>query len=775
MDAGSRSAAANWSAAPKQNRKHSRRKGDAAYISRCLFYIAVTLAIGACNLRRPEVTLTLVPIESRTPQATDLGELPTETRVAQKLPTPTAQSSPTDIDLPTITHTIAPTLTAWAQPTPTASFEATSSLTNQPTRTETPVPSATETTAPTDTVEPAATDTTVPSSTHSSAPTATPGASPTRILPRTATATETAPGGSDETPTPTAVPELVVRSVGTATAEATATPVSTLLPTLTPLPTLDATELARLIATAVPRATALETWTAVPTALPPTAPAVVTPISASATQSADVAPASTQARSTSQPALGAATFTPTPPPTRFQPTVAVRRELIVEQIPPPVFAPARINIAGASVYQYDVGFDQPFSFPDLQVRGGVVLFSPNPAAPGSYLRTDQVGMLWYRPVGAQNDGAMSYSPFHEGYGAPSSDVNKNRVVEIDWSADGTQFSFRIDPPPGQDTANAGVWFWQPVRETPTDPTYPVIRDCVTDGYLSCQLVNRSNAQNWKTIDVAWSPIPGRSDILLTLALTGEGRQALAVVQARRDADYTKQAPEFFRYDYGHWNSDGSGIVVSGRRADGRVMIGLVNSDLRGERLVLDASSVGLWVQDAARRPNGQIVALGRPGGPHDNAPLSLYNSSGVRLSGPIGDAAPESVRWYADRSAVVVTVHGRQYTVSADGGLITDSAELARNPAFGTGNIGVAPVPDAVIQNSEYFPGQQLRTVQNLNLRQGPSTAHAIIAGLYAGDYVAIIAGPYDNQGYRWWRVQTAGNALGWIAGTIDGRPTISP
>ena len=81
----------------------------------------------------------------------------------------------------------------------------------------------------------------------------------------------------------------------------------------------------------------------------------------------------------------------------------------------------------------------------------------------------------------------------------------------------------------------------------------------------------------------------------------------------------------------------------------------------------------------------------------------------------------------------------------------------------------------AVIQNSEYFPGQQLRTVQNLNLRQGPSTSHQIVGGLDAGDYVAVLAGPYDNQGYRWWRVQTAGNALGWIAGTIGGRPTIRP
>ena len=494
-----------------------------------------------------------------------------------------------------------------------------------------------------------------------------------------------------------------------------------------------------------------------------------------ATEGADRVPAGTQLPSTSQPEFGAATFTPTATSTQFQPTVVVRQDLIVEQIPPPVFASSTFSTLGASVYQYDVGFGQPFDYQGLQLRGGVVLFSPNPAASDSYLRTDQVGMLWYRPINVANEGAMSYSPFHEGFSAPSSDDNKNRVVEIDWSADGTQFTFRIDTPPGQDNVNAGVWFWQRENVTPTDPTYPVIRDCVRPGYISCQIVSQSNARYWKTIDVAWSPVRGRNDILLTLELTEEGRQALAIVHATRNADYAEQAPEFFRYDYGHWNTDGSGIVVSGRRADGRVIIGMVNSDLRGERVILDASFVGLWVQDAVRRPNGQIVALGRPGGPTDNAPVSLYNSAGVRLSGPIGAAAPDSVSWYPDRSAVVVAVHGRQYTVQVDGGRITDTTDLTRNPSFGTGNVGAAPIPAAVIQNSEYFPGQQLRTVQNLNLRQGPSTSHQIVGGLDAGVYVAILAGPYDDEGYRWWRVQTAGNAVGWIAGTIGGRPTIRP
>ena len=467
---------------------------------RCLFYIAITLVIGACNLRRPEVTLTLVPIETRTAEATDVRESATETRVAQNVPTPTIQSSPTDVVIPTFADTAAPTLTATNEPTSTVTVEPSLTSTDLPTVTETPLPTATVTlsSTATDTMVPTATATmepTVPatvvaSSTHTPVPTPTPRPSPTRILPRTATATEVGQAKPDveASATPTAIRELVVRSAGTATVPPTVTISRTLPPTLTPLPTLNATELAGLLATPSPRATLPVTWTAVPTSLQSALPVLSTPLLASATEGADRRPASTQFQSTSQPEFGAATFTPTFTPTRIQPTVVVRQDLIVEQIPPPVFAPSTFSTLGASVYQYDVGFGQPFDYQGLQLRGGVVLFTPNPAASDSYLRTDQVGMLWYRPINVANEGAMSYSPFHEGFSVPSSDDNKNRVVEIDWSADGTQFTFRIDTPPGQDNVNAGVWFWQRENVTPTDPTYPVIRDCVTAGYISCQIV-----------------------------------------------------------------------------------------------------------------------------------------------------------------------------------------------------------------------------------------------------------------------------------------------
>ena len=146
-------------------------------------------------------------------------------------------------------------------------------------------------------------------------------------------------------------------------------------------------------------------------------------------------------------------------------------------------------------------------------------------------------------------------------------------------------------------------------------------------------------------------------------------------------NYAQRQPNFVRYDYGYWNPNGQGIIVSGQRPDGRVIIGEVNNDLSGERVILDASALGLWLRDAVRRPNGQVVALGRPGGP-GSGPVALYDSSGRQLTGFIGVAAPEDVRWYPNRSLVVVSVQGRQYTVQVAGGSIVDATERLSNPQF---------------------------------------------------------------------------------------------
>ena len=576
---------------------------------------------------------------------------------------------------------------------------------------------------------------------------------PTRILPITVTSTAT--------PAPTRkLPQQVEESFPAPTTQATAIVIRPSLPTLTALPTLDETEVAKMLATPLPRPTLPATWTAAPIlSATPDFGFVFNP-----KQPGDSTPDSQ---------AGVQVLTPTPSPTAIQPTVAVRQDLIRPVISPPVSQTTTFSSSGVSVYQYNVGPGQVFSFENIQLGGGVRLFLPNPLDSNSWVRTDYTGLLRFRPIGVGHEDVLTYSPFHAGFSASSIEQNKYRIVELDWSADGRQFSFRIDTPPGLDNSAAGVWFWQPILDRIHGATYQIIRDCVAPGYNPCNFVNPSSAQHWKTIDVQWSPTPGSNSLLLTLQLPQEGRNALAITQAVRDPGYANNAPHFVRYDYGHWNLEGRGITVSGRRPDGRVIIGEVNNDLSGERLILDASARGLWVRDAVRRPNGQYVALGRPGGP-GSGPLAVYDGNGNQLSGFIGDAAPEAVRWYPNRNLVVVTVNGRQYTVQVQGGTIVDTTDLTYNPQFSQSGFGSSLIPAAVIAGTEYYPGQQLRiVVPVLNIRQEPITASGVLGQLVTGEYVAILAGPYQNEGHHWWQVQTWNNLIGWITGKISGNPTL--
>ncbi|MCY3831458.1 MAG: SH3 domain-containing protein [Chloroflexi bacterium] len=655
--------------------------------------LLVALFISACNLRRPQVTLTLAPIETST--------------------------------LAPIDATAAPELAETATLTP--------SMTSSPIATVTEMPSATP-------ASPTATETAAPS--------------PTPILPPTSTPTSSATAAEDDTPTATSPP----------TADG-------LRPTLTFPPTMDDTEVAQLLATRPPLPTQPADGTA---ASPPplTAATASTPVltrSADSDQLIDSTPLGTP-----PPAeVGVRERLPPPSPTLFQPTVAVRPEWIpptisVESLVPP------FGVRGASVFQYNVDADQAFSFPDIPpLAGGVRLFLPNPIDANSWVRTDHFGIVRFRPIDAAQEGMITRSPYHEGYAVPSIDVNKNRVVELDWSADGMQFSFRIDPPQGTDTSNAGVWFWQPIVDPAHGAAYAVIRDCPADGHLSCQLVNRvGNPWQWQTRGVQWSPIRGSNTLLLTVRLTAKGRNALALVEATRDTNYARQQPRFVRYDYGYWNPNGQGIVVSGRRPDDIVIIGEVNNDWSGERVILNGSERGLWLRDAVRRPNGEIFALGRKGKP-GSGPVALFDSAGVQLTPFIGDAAPEDLRWFPERDAALVSVRGRQYVVEVDSRRVTDVTDRLSDPQFEARAPAVASGLTGLIENSQYAPGEQLRLLQPLNIRQEPSTARPPIGSLQTGDYIAILAGPHRDSRYVWWQVQTASDVIGWIAGQIDGAPTI--
>ena len=203
-------------------------------------------------------------------------------------------------------------------------------------------------------------------------------------------------------------------------------------------------------------------------------------------------------------------------------------------------------------------------------------------------------------------------------------------------------------------------------------------------------------------------------------------------------------------------------------------------------MVFDARSVGLWMGYANQSRDGQIYALGAPGGPGGG--LSIYNMQGQALTGTIGSGQPQRVEWSPDGRGVYVEVGGRQYVAFVSGEVrdITGSVAGARAvnwvsgilpPSEETGTSGAAPLPSGVIAGSEYQPGEQRRVYSDqLNVRTGPGSSYGFARGfLVAGEYVRILAGPVEAEGAIWWQVQTADGSVGWVAGAINGVSTLGP
>jgi hypothetical protein len=306
--------------------------------------------------------------------------------------------------------------------------------------------------------------------------------------------------------------------------------------------------------------------------------------------------------------------------------------------------------------------------------GDARLFAQNTVFPESYARVDSFGMLSFAPPGG-GEGVMTFSPFYEGFTAPSAAENKNRVVEIEWSPNGQYLAFVVYPPEGTDTAAAGVWFWQPDRSMPTDPTYTLMHDCPASYYISCTFTG-SSVGIWRTINIEWSP--ASNYILSTVFLPDMGRQGIAVVAAVRDAEYRKNPVNIWLYDYGSWLPDGR-ILVSGKRPDGLVIVGIVTpinggKELVDEQILFNASANNLWVESAAMRPDGNIVALVRDAGSGGAVYLALIaNGTATPISGFIGGNAPQRTEWSQGNRTIIVQVDGVQYIVDATNGSITQA------------------------------------------------------------------------------------------------------
>lgn len=725
----------------------------------------------------PTFTPTHTPNPSETPTFTDTpSATPTDTPTATPSNTPTFTPTNTPSDTPTGTQT--PTFTDTPSPTPTLT------LTPSPTPSETPTLTETPTFTPNPTETPSLTFT----PTASETPTATPTATATLTETATQTFTPSPEPSPTMPPSPTPLPLILPTETPTFTLTPSLTPSWTVTPapSFTPLPpTLDPTRIAEQVfatrtAFAITQTAQRPTETPTNTVTPPTldvtptfitaAPqtpvpedlGIFTPVPGEATQEQFVL--------TSTPTLAPTVAISVPIP----PTVALR------DIPRPAdFNP--VEMTGPRAFAIVPGGVGGVTIGGFDLLNNTLLFERNPVDPSQYVLTNTAGSLFFTDAnGARRLDTSPFSRFEPG----TAEENQYFVTDVAWSPNGGYVAYIVNgqrhPNP---TAEDGVHIYS----TSSGTSFTLLRDAPGTWHPGYQL-GGSRQFLHRTDKITWSP---SGDVVLArVRITDDWAQpsqgALFVLRLDQDPN---QVPGALRYDYGAWANDGSRLVVSGRRPDGTVIIGTVNRDGSGEEVILNASALGLWVQDAVQRPNGTFVALGREGGP--GGALRLYDQNGSPLTGFIGGAAPERVDWSPDRSAVLVIAGGRVYVANVNGTVQDITANIggtravnwvsgglpagAQSSDTSGGAIPSGFIPSGVIEGSRYTPGQQLRVLsaEGLRIRAEPNLSANQLGGVNQGEYVAILAGPVRFDNIEWWRVQTAASLVGWIAGEIGGFSTL--
>lgn len=712
--------------------------------------IVCALILSACAGRPlPQATPTVAP--TRTPT-----------------PTPPTQVAlnPTRTPIPTLTNTLELTLTITAEPT----------LTQTPAPTETP----TETTAPSNTplprFEPTNTPTSTQTATHTPTPTTTPSVSPTPT--HTFTPEPTSTLTPSITPSQSATPQPTVTSSATASPQPSATITSLPSATLTAGPTSTAT-IDPFFTTEAP------TWTPIPS---PTDTATVTPTIAQIAPTLDVTPIfATLAPDQPTPDGGIPSQTPvqgdatqialaTQTPTAA-PTVA-------NVAPPPTLSLSSILIPPPA----SVGVPRGFALGNggtgnaftLPTQGELSLFVRNPRNAGQYLTTDVLGFFSLITNG-QSQGLPA--PF-TGFYPSSRAANDQLVTDAAWSPNGRFVAIVIDNP-DQKQGSDGVWWYEPGVSAPTQ----VLINCRPEA-PGCGMVQPVGAPyNWYAASVVWSPDSQR--ILARTFMYGndfDGQMGALVLE--RTTDRSTRG-HLIPYEYTDWTSDGTRLVVSGRSSIGGYVFGTVALD--GQDYRPAAAAGQLWVQHAVQTDIG-LVGLGRAG--DMNGAMRLVTQSGTFLTGDIGTTRPVDVKWNPARTAAFVrTEDGRGFLASTNGQVEDISGRLGDIQAVAWVQGELPPVlsapptdntegytggiPSGVIEGSLYTPGQQL-IIQSgtggLNLRAEPSTTAGVVVYAFNGEYVAILAGPTENEAdglrYTWWRVQTTNGSQGWMAGAINGVPT---
>jgi len=709
------------------------------------------------------------------------------------LPQATPTVAPTRTASPTPPTQIALNATRTPIPTPTHTIVVSLTVTHEPSETFTPAPTDTPTVTvqPSNTAlprfEPTSTRTPTPTSTLTLTPTVTPSLSPTP----TDTLTPE--------PTPTFTPTLTVTASVTPFLSATPQPTVTVSQTASAQPSNTITAAPSASATAGQTSTATIdpffvtpafTWTAIPSptdtvTVTPTVPQIAPTLILQVAPTLDVTPIFvTLAPDQPTPEGGIPSQTPVQgEATQFAPATPTPAPTVANVNPPPTLALSSILIPPSS----DVGVPRGFALGNgvesaftLPTQGELSLFVRNPRDPSQYLTTDVRGFYSLIVNGQSQDLPAPFTGFYP----ESRAANDQLVTDAAWSPDGRFVALVIDNP-DQKQGSDGVWWYEPGGVGPTQ----VLINC-RPGAPGCGMVQPVGAPyNWYAASVVWSPDSQRI-LARTFMYDGDFNGQMGALVLERGTNRSERG-HMIPYEYTDWTSDGTRLVVSGRSSIGGVVFGTVGLD--GQDFQAAAASGQLWVQNAVQS-NGGLVGLGRAG--DMNGAMRLVNQNGEFLTGDIGGSRPLDVKWNPERSvAFVRTEDGRAYLASINGqvedlsGRIGDIQAVAwvqgelppvlTAPSSDTGEGYVGGIPAGVIEGSAYAPGQQLiiqSSTGGLNLRVDPSTTAGVVIYVFSGEYVAVLAGPTETQAdgytYRWWKVQTAAGAQGWMAGAINGVAT---
>jgi len=422
--------------------------------------------------------------------------------------------------------------------------------------------------------------------------------------------------------------------------------------------------------------------------------------------------------------------------------------------------------------------------PEFPLPAGTIDVDWNPVDPSRWARVDAFGLLRFVDPNSDQrfEGTYTFSPFYDGYTVDEENPAENKlfVRQVEWSPDGEMLAFRIQNE-AQPDASQGVWFWQPLRELATDPSYQLMGHCPP--FCSMFGVPEDSA-GWRSLNIEWSS--DNQSILVTTNLLSEGRRALDVRRAERDPQrqQLETPPNFLRYEYGHWAQDGENIVVSGRNPQNEIVFGII--DRTGQVVEMTpAADIGLaWVQDAVHTPDGEVLMLGSAIAA--GAPLQILNAEGEALTAPIGEVAPNVVRWSPDARAVLLQTDTATYVALVDGAIyeLTGVTENSPNMDWVLGGLPSTlrqiplPQPVATAEDieltrtsqpptdaapEEYAIGQILvLTSGTLDIYTEPAGDAEITGVMLPGDELIITAGPVEDGETIWYRVQTL-NYTGWI------------